>query len=218
MTSKADFSEQGHRMYVCRAQPDMDNHYCAALQLREIQEVTQRRSGADAVEPQKPLAEILREAKEKKDLAFQEGWKQMKTGKNRPLDEEELEFFDKLAEAEALKRRQENAEEAAELDAFRKAREQEVQDAERSKAAGEEEEKDKKGSLQSVSASSHPRPADAPRPLPKRRKALAAVVRAVPPSANPPHNKSSGTKPIADDDAPTLGGLLGGYSSDSDSA
>jgi hypothetical protein len=45
----------------------------------------------------------------------------MKTGKNRPLDEDELEFLDGVAAAENAKRKREAEEEAAELDAFHQA-------------------------------------------------------------------------------------------------
>ncbi|KAL4443281.1 hypothetical protein ABPG75_011018 [Micractinium tetrahymenae] len=66
----------------------------------------------------KPLAEILREAKEAKEAAFQDQWKKMKQGKNRPLDEDEMEFVDSIAQAEAAARRRQREEEEAELAAF----------------------------------------------------------------------------------------------------
>lgn len=68
--------------------------------------------------------QVLREAKEAKETAFQEQWKQMKQGKNRPLDEEEMEFIDSVAEQEAAARRRQREEEAAELAAFHAAQQQ----------------------------------------------------------------------------------------------
>ena len=183
-----------------------------SLQLREIQEATQRRDGADADDgPQKPLAEILREAKEKKEQAFQEGWREMKTGKNRPLTEDELQFFDTLAEAEALKRRRENEEEAAELDAFRRAREQEQARAGEPPSGRQDD-----GAMGPAVAPTAPLLSlqkEPSRPAVKRRKALAAVVRAAPKA---PAASRTGQDPDNSDPAPTLGGLLGGYSSSSE--
>ncbi|KAL6768209.1 hypothetical protein ACKKBF_B38210 [Auxenochlorella protothecoides x Auxenochlorella symbiontica] len=100
-----------------------DRRFVTESELRDIQDAQNQRS-AEEVAASKPLAEVLRDAKEAKESAFQETWKQMKTGKNRPLDEEELEFFDAVAEAEALKRRREQEEEAAELDSFRRLRQE----------------------------------------------------------------------------------------------
>lgn len=64
---------------------------------------------------------ILQERKEAKEAEFQEKWKQIKTGKNRPLDEEELQFLDGIAEAEAARIRRIEDEEKKELDAFHRA-------------------------------------------------------------------------------------------------
>mmetsp|Transcript_40357 Transcript_40357/g.48923 ORF Transcript_40357/g.48923 Transcript_40357/m.48923 type:complete len:246 (-) Transcript_40357:127-864(-) len=55
------------------------------------------------VESLKSLADVLAENKQAKEDEFQEKWKQMKTGKNRPLDEEEIEFFEELHEQEKQK-------------------------------------------------------------------------------------------------------------------
>ncbi|GFH30294.1 hypothetical protein HaLaN_29119, partial [Haematococcus lacustris] len=55
-------------------------------------------------------------------------------GKNRPLDAEELDFLDNLAEAEAVRLRAQQAEEAAELAEFRQGRAQ--QQAEGEQLAG----------------------------------------------------------------------------------
>ena len=44
-------------------------------------------------QPAKPLWQILQEQKDLKEEKFQEGWKTMKEGKNRPLEEDEIEFL-----------------------------------------------------------------------------------------------------------------------------
>lgn len=69
----------------------------------------------------KPLAEVLAERKKAKQDAFDEQWRQMKTGKNRPLDADELEFYNSLAQQEAEQQRRIRQEEEAELAAFREA-------------------------------------------------------------------------------------------------
>ena len=38
------------------------------------------------------------QAKDAKEAEFQEGWKTMKQGQNKPLDEEEVEFLDEMEE------------------------------------------------------------------------------------------------------------------------
>ncbi|KAF5832877.1 hypothetical protein DUNSADRAFT_11067 [Dunaliella salina] len=70
-------------------------------------------------EPLRPLAEVLRENREKKQQAFDDQWKQMKTGKNAPLDPEELEFLDGLAQAEAARLNETSQTERQELEEFR---------------------------------------------------------------------------------------------------
>ncbi|KAA6427960.1 MAG: hypothetical protein FRX49_02622 [Trebouxia sp. A1-2] len=82
----------------------------------EIQELQKEYGGTgEASEPIKPLAHILLEAKQAKDEAFQNQWKQMKQGKNRPLDEEEVQFVDAL---EAASRDREQEQRKQELDAL----------------------------------------------------------------------------------------------------
>ncbi|GIL67800.1 hypothetical protein Vafri_21076 [Volvox africanus] len=75
--------------------------------------------GAVAVD--KPLAEILRERKAAKEAEHEDKWKQMKIGKNRPLDADELQFLDSVAAAEAEKERAWSEMERAELEAFKAA-------------------------------------------------------------------------------------------------
>jgi hypothetical protein len=88
-----------------------------------LQEIKAATGGKGRVEDgsiaaDKPLAQVLQDAKDAKEAAFQEGWKQMKVGKNRPLDEDEMGFLDSLAEAEAEQQRQVAREEADELAAY----------------------------------------------------------------------------------------------------
>lgn len=91
----------------------------------ELEEIQAARGKGDSNDddgsglPQRPLAEILKERKEAKDADHQEKWKQMKVGKNRPLEEDELDFLDSLAEVEVKRKQEEKRQEEAELEAFR---------------------------------------------------------------------------------------------------
>lgn len=89
----------------------------------ELEEIHAARGTRGDVVAQKPLAEILKEQRDAKDAAFQEQWKQMKTGKNRPLEEDELHFLDSLAQAEQQRWKVEIEQEKAELESFRQHRE-----------------------------------------------------------------------------------------------
>ncbi|KAI8106078.1 hypothetical protein M9435_000627 [Picochlorum sp. BPE23] len=75
------------------------------------------REGRDS----RPLADILLEQREVKQAKFEEGWKVMKTGKNRPLDEEEAGFLEQLLENEAHVEKRIMEEEKNEIQAFREA-------------------------------------------------------------------------------------------------
>ncbi|KAL3151358.1 hypothetical protein ABBQ38_013190 [Trebouxia sp. C0009 RCD-2024] len=89
------------------------NRFISESEIQELQkEYGKNTEGSEAI---KPLAHILLEAKQAKDEAFQNQWKQMKQGKNRPLDEEEIQFVDAL---EAARRDKEQAERKQELDAL----------------------------------------------------------------------------------------------------
>lgn len=95
----------------------------------EVEEIKSKRKDKDgnAVASSKPLAQILSERREQKNEEFQEKWKTMKTGKNRPLDADEVEFLESV---EAKRRKVEEgrrAEEEAQVLAFQLAREQVVQ-------------------------------------------------------------------------------------------
>lgn len=97
--------------------------FISETELAEIKSATGGRGRVEdgSIAADKPLAEILREQRETKEAKFQEQWRQMKTGKNRPLEEDEYVFLDSVAEAEAEQQRRVAAEEAAELDAFHRA-------------------------------------------------------------------------------------------------
>lgn len=75
------------------------------------------REGRDS----RPLADILMEQREAKQAKFEEGWKVMKTGKNRPLDEGEAGFLEQLLENEAHMEKRIVEEEKNEIQAFREA-------------------------------------------------------------------------------------------------
>jgi len=174
----------------CAAQQHSPTHN---LQLDEIK--AKRGGGGDGTDesgvPLRPLSEVLRENRDKKQQAFEDQWKQMKTGacrgcvqrhgcvqrqrraeagvmqqpglpccvsaaacttspradagggqgasvaspaqhlprcagKNRPLADEDLEFFDGLAEAEAARYREASQAERDELREFRKVRRRHV--------------------------------------------------------------------------------------------
>ncbi|KAK9835383.1 hypothetical protein WJX81_006182 [Elliptochloris bilobata] len=87
----------------------------------ELEAIKAERGGRvedGAVAPSKPLAEVLREAKEAKEEAFQAMWRQMKTGKNRPLDADEAEFIDAIVERDRLRNSSARAEDATAMEAY----------------------------------------------------------------------------------------------------
>jgi hypothetical protein len=89
----------------------------------ELEQIKQQRGEAaddESAGSMKPLAEILRENKARKDEEFKNVWKSMKTGKNRPLDEDELDHLNKLAQGEASKEMERRREEELELEEFRR--------------------------------------------------------------------------------------------------
>jgi len=89
------------------------------MQLGAVQEGHGGYSGE--VRDSRPLADILLEQREAKQAKFEEGWKTMKTGKNRPLDEEEAGFLEQLLENEAHVHKRIMEEEKSEIQAFREA-------------------------------------------------------------------------------------------------
>lgn len=89
----------------------------------ELEQIKQQRGGGaddESAGSMKPLAEILRENKARKDEEFKNVWKSMKQGKNRPLDEDELDHLNRLAEGEAAREMERKREEEMELEEFRR--------------------------------------------------------------------------------------------------
>lgn len=149
----------------------------------------------------KPLAEILREQKEAKQAKFEDQWKQMKTGKNRPLDEDELEFLDTVIEAENVQRRKVMEEEKKELEAFREAIQSSQVDGGRSHASSKDQESNEmwngsKGGLKNVETHTN-----------TLKKIITA--RAKRPRAENPEEESKGDPPDN-----ILQSLLGAYGSE----
>ena len=82
-----------------------------------------RGAGDEAVDANagKPLYQILAERREEKDREFQEQWASMKVGKNKPLDEEEVEFLDEIESERRAAEAKRKREEDGELEAFKRA-------------------------------------------------------------------------------------------------
>ena len=97
----------------------------------ELEEIKKQRGASaldDSVGPMKPLSEVLRENKAAKDEEFKNVWKSMKVGKNRPLDGDELAYYDQLAQDEANRDLRRRKEEEMELEEFRKQAQASLQD------------------------------------------------------------------------------------------
>ena len=94
----------------------------------ELEEIKERRGGTLRVEDgtaeaSKPLWAVLQEAKEAKEEAFAQGWKTIKQGQNKPLDEEEIEFLDEVEDAAREDERRRIERERDDVETFRLARE-----------------------------------------------------------------------------------------------
>ena len=70
------------------------------------------------------MAVVLAENKQKKEDAFQEQWRVMKQGKNRPLDPEDYEFVDALYKEKANRARSQYEDQQRDAAEFKKAREE----------------------------------------------------------------------------------------------
>lgn len=169
-------------------------------------------------QPAKPLWQILQEQKDLKEEKFQEGWKTMKEGKNRPLEEDEIEFLD---EVEAQKRANEKRkrEEEKELSKqFKLARAKS-----NSKSAAEDVVKKKRESARDEAAGvvddgDFTTAAKVNKTNAKKKLVKVAKKTTTPP---PTGTEKDETEPIKDDNnninKTTLGGLLAGsYSSSSE--
>jgi hypothetical protein len=97
----------------------------------ELMEIKAKRGGAlrpedGTMEADKTLWAVLQEAKDAKQEAFEEGWKTMKQGVYKPLDDEEAEFIDEVETRKRLEERRKEEKEKSEMDAFKAAREAQV--------------------------------------------------------------------------------------------
>lgn len=100
----------------------------AELEAIKAERAVEKDPSEDAVPTDgRPLAVVLAENKQAKEDAFQAQWTQMKTGKNRPLDEDELEFLNGLQQQEASAEEAWLSEQANQLDAFQQAVKQRAQ-------------------------------------------------------------------------------------------
>lgn len=72
----------------------------------------------------KTLAEILAGNKKRKDEEFQEHWKSMKQGKNRPLDPEDFEFVKTVFQEDFKKTKEQFEQQQQDIEEFRKAKEE----------------------------------------------------------------------------------------------
>ena len=70
----------------------------------------------------KSLAVILAENKQKKEEVFQEQWKTMKQGKNRPLDHDDYEFVDTVYKQEVQRAKEQYDTAQRDVEDFNKAR------------------------------------------------------------------------------------------------
>ncbi len=171
-------------------------------------------------QPAKPLWQILQEQKDLKEEKFQEGWKTMKEGKNRPLEEDEIEFLD---EVEAQKRANEKRkrEEEKELSKqFKLARAKS-----NSKSAAEDVVKKKRESARDEAAGDVDdgdfATAAKVNKTNAKKKLVKVAKKTTTPPPPPPGTEKDETEPIKDDNnninKTTLGGLLAGsYSSSSE--
>ena len=194
----------------------------------ELEEIKERRGGTLRVEDgtaeaSKPLWAVLQEAKEAKEEAFAQGWKTIKQGQNKPLDEEEIEFLDEVEDTAREEERRRLERERDDVETFRLARETMVV-----KAAPEPAPPAKRArrdglvsNAADASAASAPPPK---RPKPVARAKIVAVRRKEgggegdggAANATGDAAAETKTKDEAGDDGGGLGGLLG-YGSGSDS-
>jgi len=92
--------------------------FVSQRQVEEARAATVSAATSVVDEPLKPLAQVLRENKEAKEAKSKERWEDMKRGKNRPLEDEELLFLDQVATEEHVRERQLKLEENQALAQF----------------------------------------------------------------------------------------------------
>ncbi len=199
----------------------------------ELEEIKERRGGTLRVEDgtaeaSKPLWAVLQEAKEAKEEAFARGWKTIKQGQNKPLDEEEIEFLDEVEDAAREDERRRIERERDDVETFRLARETMVVKAapERRNDRADDarlgtEPKRARRDAGAASVAAHVKPANriARAKIVAVRKGEGAAAKRDGGDANAAAGaaaRPSATKDEAGDDGGGLGGLLG-YGSESDS-
>ena len=171
--------------------------------LKELK--SQGRAPHAPTEPSKPLATVLAENREKKDDEFQEKWKLMKQGKNKPLDEDEVEWLNSLDDIKKQAERRVRSEEEEGLLAFQLAQAQAA-----SAGAGP-------AGPAGPTAPGAKRPAAAAPPKKRKKAAFCVVVKkqGPPQPAAPPEAEAA---PAGGGKEAGGGGLLGlAYSDSSDS-
>ena len=207
----------------------------------ELEEIKERRGGTLRVEDgtaeaSKPLWAVLQEAKEAKEEAFAQGWKTIKQGQNKPLDEEEIGFLDEVEDVAREEERRRIQRERDDVETFRLARETMIVKAaperrnDRADAARLRVDRPAvKRARRDVGAASEAARAD-PEPKPTPNRVARAKIVAVRKGAGGAAAKNAGgaaretgsaaeppaTREDAGDDGGGLGGLLG-YGSGSDS-
>ena len=120
------------------------NKFVTAEELERLRKERGGKEEESEKEPVKPLWQILQEQRDVKEEKFQEGWKTMKEGKNRPLEEDEIEFLDEVEEQkrENEKRKREEEKELSKQFKLAKARSHALNS--KTAAAAEESEEKKK--------------------------------------------------------------------------
>ena len=91
--------------------------FVTAAALREEKEQNEENDA-----PMLPLSEVLQQARERKEAEFEERWRAMKQGKNRPLDEEEAAFYDEMRAAEEARQGEVKRQEEEDMRGFHAAR------------------------------------------------------------------------------------------------
>ena len=146
--------------------------FVSQRQVEEARAATVSAATSVVDEPLKPLAQVLRENKEAKEAKSKERWEDMKRGKNRPLEDEELLFLDQVATEEHVRERQLKLEENQALAQF-----QLLQTLAKDKEVGAEEKEisktDRDASLSVVTST----PAAAAAAMVKRKKPKIIVVK-----------------------------------------
>eukprot|EP01026_Neomeris_dumetosa_P017508 TRINITY_DN16748_c0_g2_i1.p3 TRINITY_DN16748_c0_g2~~TRINITY_DN16748_c0_g2_i1.p3 ORF type:complete len:196 (-),score=29.56 TRINITY_DN16748_c0_g2_i1:26-613(-) len=136
LSDKLDFREEDDKRNVSKVFPEesqklkrkrieeqlQTKQFISEAQLEENKQTRGSNVSDGSFSAQKPLAQILADQKALKEEEFQQKWKQMKQGKNRPLEEDEVEFLDNLHSQSRRQLAQIAQEEQSQLQMFKKAR------------------------------------------------------------------------------------------------